>query len=136
MEIIEVVGNLLDRDEIEPAEYLSDQPMVFLPSILNAEVGDVPRRDEQMAAPAGWNASELLVLAQGGDLGFELVVERRPRLAKRRHVFRRLRRRQLDAVRCLPAIAPSGVSERGDRVPDGSRASQMALHNGSCPYHR
>ena len=45
----QVVVDLLDGDEVEPADDLRDQPVVVVEPVLDAEVGDVPGSEQQAA---------------------------------------------------------------------------------------
>lgn len=48
----EVVVDLLDGDDVKPADDLREQAVVFCAALLHAEVRDVPRRQQQLARGA------------------------------------------------------------------------------------
>ena len=64
----EVVLDLLDRDEIEPAQDLRDDAVVLVPTLLRAEVGDVPCGQKEAVSDLVGNPTSGLLLAQRGDL--------------------------------------------------------------------
>jgi hypothetical protein len=84
----EVVVHLLDGDEVEPAEDLGEQRVVVLAAVLDAEVGDVPGREEQ---PVGRLRRDLpprlgiAVATQSAELRRHAVVVGEVWLRERRH---------------------------------------------------
>jgi hypothetical protein len=84
----EVVVHLLDSDEVEPAEDLGDQRVVVLAAVLDAQVGDVPGREQQ---PVGRLRRDLpprlgiAVATQSAELRRHAVVVGEVWLRERRH---------------------------------------------------
>src|SRR5262249_35667605 len=62
----EVVIGLLNRDCVEPADDLGDQPVVVLAALLQAEVGDVPGREPQPTRCRRRDRAVLLAWLRGG----------------------------------------------------------------------
>ena len=73
-EVGEVVAHLLNGDEVEPAHDLRDEAAVLVAPLLQAEVRDVPGRDEQASLLARRDPSRALVRAKGVDFGLHLIV--------------------------------------------------------------
>ena len=115
----EVVVHLLDGDHVEPADDLGDQPVVGVDPLLDAEIGDVPGREQQAVArlcrdlPArcGVAIRPQCVDLRAGVVG---VVERR--LRERRHARTR-----------------SGRSSRRGR---GPAARRPRPRGGACSVRR
>ena len=106
----QVVVHLLHGDEVEPRHHLGDQRVVGVEPVLDAEVRDVPGREQQTVAALRRNLPPRLlppVGAHGRDLTVEVVLVVEARFRKRRHLSR-LANHLLGKSRCTPPMRKGG----------------------------